>query len=228
MRKDDVQTGATYVAKVSGKIARVRIDRQGEFGGWDATNVATGREVHIKSAQRLRRRVRDGVVKVGGGPDACATIGCERPAAIEYLGRKRCMDCYKDEFVASDDVTETNNAEDTTMATKKDGSKKGTKAPKTPKAATRKAARNPEAAAGTKRVSALDAAAEVLQSKGKPMHSQELIAAMAEQGLWSSPNGKTPHATLYAAILREINTKGSNARFRKVERGAFEYAGGGK
>ena len=28
---------------------------------------------------------------------------------------------------------------------------------------------------------------------------------MAEQGLWSSPNGKTPSATLYAAILREIN-----------------------
>ena len=75
-----------------------------------------------------------------------------------------------------------------------------------------------------KRVSALDAAAQVLQKSGQAMRSQEMIAAMAEQGLWSSPNGKTPHATLYAAILREINEKGGDARFRKSERGKFEYA----
>ncbi|MFN0137681.1 MAG: winged helix-turn-helix domain-containing protein [Phycisphaerae bacterium] len=74
------------------------------------------------------------------------------------------------------------------------------------------------------RVSALDAAAQVLQKSGQAMRSQEMIAAMAEQGLWSSPNGKTPHATLYAAILREINDKGGEARFRKSERGKFEYA----
>ncbi|MFO0840686.1 MAG: hypothetical protein U1D55_19430 [Phycisphaerae bacterium] len=40
------------------------------------------------------------------------------------------------------------------------------------------------------------------------MRSTEMIAAMAEQGLWTSPNGKTPHATLYAAILREISAQG--------------------
>ena len=51
-----------------------------------------------------------------------------------------------------------------------------------------------------------------------------LIEAMAERGLWSSPNGKTPAATLYAAILREISTKGVAARFRKVDRGLFELA----
>ena len=91
--------------------------------------------------------------------------------------------------------------------------------PKTPKA---------KKAAEPKRVSALDAAAQVLQASGQAMRSQELIAAMAEQGLWSSPNGKTPHATLYAAILREINVKGGESRFRKTERGKFEYAGGGR
>lgn len=57
------------------------------------------------------------------------------------------------------------------------------------------------------------------------MRSQELIAAMAEQGLWTSPNGKTPHATLYAAILREINDKGGQARFKKVDRGQFAFNG---
>ena len=39
--------------------------------------------------------------------------------------------------------------------------------------------------------------------------------------LWFSPKGVTPHATLYSAILREINTKGKDARFKKTERGKF-------
>ena len=72
-----------------------------------------------------------------------------------------------------------------------------------------------------KRVSALDAAAEVLKASDAPMRAKEMIEAMAARGLWSSPNGKTPEATLYSAILREINTKGAAARFRKTERGLF-------
>jgi hypothetical protein len=76
-----------------------------------------------------------------------------------------------------------------------------------------------------KRTSALDAAAEVLKKASKPMRAQELIAAMAEQNLWKSPGGKTPHATLYAAIIREIRDKGGEARFRKTERGQFKFAG---
>ena len=72
-----------------------------------------------------------------------------------------------------------------------------------------------------KRLSALDAAAQVLAKADKPMRAKELITAMAEQGLWSSPAGKTPHATLYAAMLREERGKGSNSRFRKVDRGQF-------
>lgn len=73
-----------------------------------------------------------------------------------------------------------------------------------------------------KRVSALDAAAQVLAKAKKPMNVQELIEAMAAAGLWTSPGGKTPQATLYAAMFREISTKGKDARFRKVERGTFE------
>jgi hypothetical protein len=72
-----------------------------------------------------------------------------------------------------------------------------------------------------KKVSALDAAAQVLAAKGEPMTAPELIAAMAEQKLWSSPNGKTPAATLYAAILREITTKGKESRFARPEPGKF-------
>jgi hypothetical protein len=76
-----------------------------------------------------------------------------------------------------------------------------------------------------KRVSALDAAATVLAKAGKPMRAQELIAAMAEQGLWKSPGGKTPHATLYAAMMREARDRGTASRFKKVDRGQFAFNG---
>src|SRR5262249_30370292 len=70
-----------------------------------------------------------------------------------------------------------------------------------------------------KKLSALDAAAQVLQETKTPMTCQELIEAMANRKLWNSPSGKTPAATLYSAILRETAAKGDQARFRKTERG---------
>ena len=75
----------------------------------------------------------------------------------------------------------------------------------------------------SKRVSALDAAARVLAEEAKPMSCGELIEAMAAKQYWSSPAGKTPASTLYSAILREMNTKGTAARFRKIERGKYAY-----
>lgn len=78
---------------------------------------------------------------------------------------------------------------------------------------------------GIKRVSALDAAARVLDKSGKPMRSRELISAMADQGLWTSPGGRTPWATLYSAMIREISTSGKDSRFKKVDRGAFAFNG---
>ena len=92
---------------------------------------------------------------------------------------------------------------------------KGEKAPKTPKAP--KPAKEPK----PKRVSALDAAAQVLAASAVPMRAKEMIAAMEAKGLWTSPGGKTPEATLYAAIIREIAAKGTAARFKKHERGVF-------
>src|SRR5207245_6404683 len=64
-----------------------------------------------------------------------------------------------------------------------------------------------------KKVSALDAAAQVLAESGEAMTTQAMIEAMAAQGYWSSPGGQTPSATLYSAILRELATKGEQARF---------------
>jgi hypothetical protein len=76
----------------------------------------------------------------------------------------------------------------------------------------------------TGKLSAIDAAAKVLED-GSPRNCKELIEAMSTQGLWTSPGGKTPHATLYSAILREITTKGDESRFVKTERGRFARKG---
>jgi hypothetical protein len=75
------------------------------------------------------------------------------------------------------------------------------------------------------KLSAIDAAAKVLGEAAEPMNCQELIKAMSEKGYWTSPGGQTPHATLYSAILREITTKGTDARFQKTERGKFALRG---
>jgi hypothetical protein len=84
----------------------------------------------------------------------------------------------------------------------------------------------PQADSKQKRLSALDAAAKVLAETGRAMTCPELIAVMAEKGYWLSPGGQTPASTLYAAILRERQTKGDNARFVKTERGKFALQGG--
>ena len=124
----------------------------------------------------------------------------------------------------------------TTKAETKKAVRAANKAPKQAKATAPEASPAVEQTKATKkvkvakpkRVSALDAAAQVLQAEGKSMQSKALIEAMASKGLWTSPGGKTPHATLYAAMLREINAKGSQARFRKVERGQFAFNAGAK
>ena len=71
------------------------------------------------------------------------------------------------------------------------------------------------------KLSALDAAAKVLEEAGEPMTCAALIAAMADKGYWTSPAGKTPSATLYSGMLRELKTKGEASRFRKTGRGQF-------
>lgn len=72
-----------------------------------------------------------------------------------------------------------------------------------------------------KKLSALSAAARVLAESDEPLSVKQMVEQMSEKGYWSSPGGKTPHATLYSAILREIAGKGELSRFVKTERGRF-------
>lgn len=57
MLKKDVLIGRTYAVKVSERIAPVRLDSASPHGGWNGTNLTTGRSVRIRSAAKLRREV---------------------------------------------------------------------------------------------------------------------------------------------------------------------------
>ena len=105
------------------------------------------------------------------------------------------------------------------MATKKTTRKTTTK--KTTRTTTSKA--KPAA----KRKGILDIAAETLARSKKPMGCKEIVERAIDKGVWKT-KGKTPAATLYAAIIREIAAKGKDARFKKVDRGVFMAAGSRK
>jgi len=286
MKQADVKTGESYTARISGNLVTVRIDReraakstsrgQQRHGGWDATNLATNKKVHIKSAAKLRgkargpkgasakataaadqenARLRDERAQSPDGqtaseramaespkrydPDKCATPRCKGAPALTHLGKPLCQKCWEKQC-AAETAVEAARADDAPAApdvavdapTGNDsvGATPETEATAATTPATnakpkraKKAAKDGEPK--PKRVSALDAAAQVLEASGQAMRTTEMIAAMAEQKLWTSPGGKTPHATLYSAILREIDTKGADARFRKVERGKFQFSG---
>lgn len=113
---------------------------------------------------------------------------------------------------------------DTTMATKK--TTKKTPARKT-KASTKTAPKKPRVPKTNGKLSQLDAAAKVLTESGEPMTTKAMIEVMAAKGYWTSPAGKTPAQTLYAAITREITAKGAETRFQKADRGLFTVNGGG-
>ena len=123
------------------------------------------------------------------------------------------------------------NDEEFDMSTKKT-SKKAPKVTKakadaTPKAKGDKPAKKAKAPKEPKekKLSAINAAAQVLAASKEPMNAKEMIEAMASKGLWTSPGGKTPWATLYSAIIREIATKGKESRFVKKDRGQFAAKG---
>jgi hypothetical protein len=171
--------------------------------------------------------------------ERCATQRCHGEPALTYIGTPLCQRCWErvceqdNEAVPADGAADQDHADALTASAKEEenemATKNKSKARKTngngkanakAKAPAKPAAKHE---AKPKRVSAIDAAAQVLKAAGKPMRSQELIEAMAKQGLWKSPEGKTPHATLYSAMLREITTKGKKARFNKVDRGQFAF-----
>jgi len=74
----------------------------------------------------------------------------------------------------------------------------------------------------TRGPSGLTVAAQMLKDVGTPMKCKDMVEEMIAKRLWTT-NGKTPSATIYAAIIREIAEKGKEARFKKTDRGSFEF-----
>ena len=71
MQKHNIKVGSTYIVKVSGTLARVRITREHPRGGWYGTNLATGREIRIRTGARLRSEASpDGSPKTVRNPRA--------------------------------------------------------------------------------------------------------------------------------------------------------------
>ncbi len=104
------------------------------------------------------------------------------------------------------------------MATKKTTTKKAAKT--TAKKANAKKAEKP----AEKKLSQIEAASKLLANAKEPMNCKSMVEAMLAKGLWKSPGGKTPEATLYASIIREIAIRGKESRFKKADRGTFALA----
>jgi DsbC/DsbD-like thiol-disulfide interchange protein len=73
------------------------------------------------------------------------------------------------------------------------------------------------------RPSGLNAAVTVLSTAKEPMHVHAITEQAMAAGIWT-PKGKTPAATMYSAMIREIADKGKDARFVKAARGTFALA----
>ena len=72
----------------------------------------------------------------------------------------------------------------------------------------------------SRKMSGLEAARVVLKKEQRYLTAKEIVALAVEQGLWKS-EGATPHATIAAAIYREIKNKGPESRFTSPEKGRF-------
>jgi len=252
MKSSDVRIGETYLAKVTDKVVPVRIDAERPTsggGGWDATNMSTGRKVHIKTPQRLRGKAATvpagkneasaktaapaGRSKKSLTPEEAearrnalkaqhhadqenARMRDEREASgggmTATSGGERAMAATVPE-VATSDAAEPEATSEATSDTERDtGDTAAPHAPDAPDAKPREKAKRP---------SLINAAAQVLAEAEQPLGARDMVERAIERGLWTPGAGKTPQATLYSAILREINDKGEASRFAKTERGRF-------
>jgi hypothetical protein len=206
MERSAVRIGGTYSLIIAGRATQVRITeekRKGEkFTGYGAIDLATNRKVYVNTAIRLQP----------GSPAKAAKL-----VAAAQAG----------------DAGPT-GAPDAGVVLAKAGSPRPPKAAKAPtKGKGGKGKRKRVAPAGTTRkprakaegrLSGLDAAAKVLSEARKPMRVEEIVEAAKAKGYWESKAGKTPGATIYAAIIREIRDKGAESRFVKKDRGLFASA----
>jgi hypothetical protein len=213
MKKESVKLGCTYVVKVSGKVAPVKLTAVNPHGGYDGLNMTTKKTVRVRSAGRLRglwpkKTLPIATEKDDGQADDKGVA--ETVAAVE-----------KGNLAEGVTVPETNrdHAADGQAADEKATTTSASKAKKGRKAAS-EARPASQVAAQTTRPSLLNLAAIALAEAHEPLNCRQMVERVLATGLWKT-EGKTPAATLTSAILRECKQKGDQARFRKVGPGKF-------
>jgi hypothetical protein len=210
MKKNEIKIGHTYSVKVTDKVVPVRIDAEHASGGWTATNLVTNKTIRIKSAHRLREEVKaNGDAAPAKRPAKKKLTAAEHKALQAQHKADHQNARLRDERAENPDGM---TASERAMARSADDVKRGKKKLKA-------APKEKE----SKKLSLIDAAAQVLAKSNEPLNTKQMVERVTEQGLWQAGAGKTPAATLYSAILREIQNKGDQARFTKVERGKFTF-----
>lgn len=104
MKKADVKIGHTYLAKVNGKIVKVTIMTTSSYG-WDGRNLATGRIVRIKTAERLREDLTPDLGKPKMTPEErkAATITAIKSIVQEPMVAEALRDMAKDAHARSNE-----------------------------------------------------------------------------------------------------------------------------
>ena len=192
MNANEVQIDGYYTCKVDHKLTIVHVLDKDPAGGWDAINTKTGKRIHVKAAKRLLELVDPRTGKPMTNPVAAT---CE-PAA--------------------------ESSQTTTEEPKRDTAQPVATGSEAEEPAEEPVEETSQAAAQGKKMSLIEAAIMVMRDLGEPMNTKRMVALVAERGLWQpSRGGKTPAATLYSSILREMRDKGDSSRFEKKERGKF-------
>jgi len=197
MKNAEVKLGGKYIAKVSNRLCTVRLDEHRPRGGWYATNMRTNKRIVIKSAQRLRGPAHE--------PKAAKTPLEAVMPHIKAEENRPTPNTVRTNAHSAPTAAEKRAPSPVTATTAKN-------APKSPPVRTDARLKG--------KMSGLDAAARALSEAGTPMNAADIAATAIDKGYWKT-TGKTPQATIYAAILREIQKKGEDARFKKTGKGMF-------
>ena len=221
--KRKIEIGKVYSAKVGGTFLPVRIDKSLGHGRYEGAVMPSGATVKFSTD----------AVK-GDGETVEQWQARRKPKERDLPDPAPKATGKRKKIFSQAEYTVTALIEPGAKTGKKDqgtvpagdvgaGAKKATKPAKDAKQRKPKA----DKPAKQRKPGGLDAAARVLRETGEPMNCGDIVKTALEKGYWQT-GGKTPSATIYAAILREINVKGTDARFRKTARGHFELTEAGK
>lgn len=214
MKASEIRIGEVYRTRINGKDTEVRIDRKHPDGGWTGTNLASNRPVRIKSAQKLDPRSeepeREDAAKAA---QAVAEGNLVDGVSVPLPAARKKLTAKQRRALRSEAKADQANAR---VRDERDASPDGMTASE------RAMAESEQGRGGdqSKKLSCLDAAEEVLRHAGEPLTCGEMMKRILSQELWTTA-GRTPAATLYSGILREIRRKGDEARFVQAERGKF-------